>query len=307
MPAFGFNRFTIPFVQAVNDKEVAVSGDGSEGDPFVYSHIGFRLSDRILSALDRLFGDLVARFATPAYPGLTRFAYIYPFAGACDWSHAMNIADEEGGYTKYEILWAGTVTHNANGILGGTGNTQADGGWGTAYPNPQGENWVYKTFGFYSRTNNAAVDKNMQASASNTNGYTYNQGIHPRYSDGNAYFDNCLYSGPASGGNRIPIAVTDSLGLYGCSRELGWPGYANLFRAYKRNVQLAYESTAAQPLSGQGGGVMMIYPTSRTLSFVFATKGYGGPANVYAFLNYPQYLAFADCVQRFQVGMARAV
>ena len=293
MPAFGCNRFTIPFLETVLQKEVVVSGDGSEEDPFVYEHVGFRFSDRIVSALDRFLGQVIARLASDTYPGLKRFAYIYPLVGGLDWTHSMNLADEEGGYEKYKITWTGTA-HNENGILGGTGATGALGGV------INGENWIFKTFGFYSCTNNAGVEKSMNATAYRSDGYTFQQGIHPRYSDGNAYFDNCLYSGPSSGGNRLVTAVGDSLGLYGVSRELNWPGWPHLLRSWKRNVNLAYEGTTAQGFGGQGGGEMIIYPTNRRLAFVFATKNN-------CFFNMIEYPAFADMVQRFQVGLARAV
>ena len=100
MPAFGVNRFTIPFLEAVLEKEVVVSGDGSEEDPYVYEKVGFRLSDRIISSVDRLLDQVISRFASATYPGLSRFAFFYPLVGATDWTHSMNLADEEGGYSE---------------------------------------------------------------------------------------------------------------------------------------------------------------------------------------------------------------
>jgi hypothetical protein len=294
MPAFGFNRFTIPFLQAILYRQ-------NTATPPVT--IGFRLSDRIQSALDRLHSDLVTTYSNDACPALKRWAYLYPFVGATDWSHAMNMADIDGGYKKYTITWSGAMTHTELGILGaGNGNTNADCG---SYVDPAKlENWVHKSFGFYSRTNNQGTERTMDAINPQVqpNGYTYSQHIHPRYSDGNVYARNTFYSNAsASGGNVVVGSCGFSNGLYSLSRMVG----GNDMRLTLNGTNYwAVDTTAPNGLGyGDGksdGSFMKIFPTNRQLAFVFQT--------IYAQTLTPaENVTFYTIIQRFQIGMGRAV
>lgn len=303
MPAFGHNRFSIPFVLNILERQILVSGGtGEEDDPPVYNVIGFRLNDRILSAIDRLYGDL-ARFANATYPGLKRWCWVYPFVGGQDWTHAMNIVDLDGDFTKYLLTYTGTITHSALGITigtGGTCDTHADCG----YVNDQDglDNWVSKTFGIYSRSDTAPAASDMGAYRRETNGYDYYQTLYCRYSDGNAYFDNVraqLVSSGAQAGNRIgPVAVANSKGLFADSRQIT----SNDHRGFRNGVQLGATDTSVASGLGTGtvrGSTMKIYGP-RNYAFAFSTKRGGS-------LSVAENAVLYTVVQRFQVAMLRQV
>lgn len=280
MPAFGLNRFAVSFCEAILQKPVQ----------------GFRLSDRVISAVDTLYADLVRRFASTTYPGMSRYVFVYPFVGARDWTHSMNMADLDGGFTKYSILWSGT-THNELGIFGGQGNTQAD--CGSANGGPQDENWVGKSFGFYCRTNSVANEACMQAQTPvQPNGYTYQQHILPRNTDGNVYFRNAFFVGPSNGGNSVQGACGQSHGLFVDSKQPA----GNDHRGTLNGQQFWGVDTGPSIGMGYGTGGAMMYITagSRNLAFVFSTKHNCAfsPTEVADFYLF---------VQRFQVAMQRAV
>jgi hypothetical protein len=291
MPAFGCNRFTIPFIQAILYRQNTAVPPAT---------IGFRLSDRIQSALDRLHSDIVTTYSSDEVPGLKRWAYIYPFVGAVDWSHAMNMADTDGGYKKYTITWSG-VAHSENGVLGGTANTNAD--CGTYVRQPHAENWNRKSFGFYSRSNNTGAERTMDANTvMQPNGYVYTQHIHPRYVDGNVYVRNCCYSNASVGltGNLIVGGCGFSHGLYSLSR-IG----ANDHRLTLNGVNYWAVDTTGEVGLGYGNGpsdntFMMLNFASRQIAFVLQTVYNRG-------LTPAENVSFYTIVQRFQTGMNRAV
>ena len=68
MPAFGVNRITAAFCRRVLEEP----------------EVGFRLSDRIVSGLDRFVGAICGRFSNAANPLLSRWLFIYPFVGGTD-------------------------------------------------------------------------------------------------------------------------------------------------------------------------------------------------------------------------------
>src|SRR4029077_20675191 len=77
MPAFGPNPITNAFAERILSEPVK----------------GFRLTDRVVSALDRFIGAL-SRFILPSEPGIfRRWLWIYPFVGGTDWTHSLNLAD----------------------------------------------------------------------------------------------------------------------------------------------------------------------------------------------------------------------
>lgn len=263
MPAFGYNRYSLPFILRVFEAE----------------DWGFRLSDRIASALDRFCGDIIGRFASTTYPGWERWSFIYPFIGGIAETHGLNLADLE----NYNIIWSATgVTHSAIGVTfasGGSGATGVDCG-STAPDFPK--NWVYKSFGLYSRTNSAATARNMNASAGSNS-----QGMHIRYTDGNGYFDNNFPS------NRVAGAVADSLGLFIVSRMNGTD-----LRAYKRGVQIGTTNTTGA--IGLTGSAPMTFQDVRNWGFAFSTVHNG-------FFSAAENAVFDYFVQRFQVALGRAV
>src|SRR4029077_1205768 len=194
------------------------------------------------------------------------------------------------------------MAHSELGILGGgSGNTNADCG---NYIDPaKVENWVRKSFGFYSRTNNAGAERTMDATAPQLqpNGYNYTQHIHPRYTDGNVYLRFNMYSNAsASGGNQVVGSCGFSHGLYSASRT----GANDLRLTLNGTNYWAVDTSQEQGLGyGDGhsdGAFMKIFPTNRQIAFVFQTV-YGQA------LNPAENVSFYTIVQRFQAGMGRAV
>jgi hypothetical protein len=260
MPAFGSNSITNAFAEKIL----------SEPDK------GFRLSDRIVSAIDRFIGAL-SRFIVPGQPGvMTRWLFIYPFVGGADWTHALNLADVAGNFEKYKITWSGSVTHNANGVTmgsGSQGNTNIDCADVTNFP----EAWNRKSQGVYSRTNSAVNFRDVSAQFTEPrNGYTYWQGLHLRFADGNYYGDLCYYqkTGVTTTPNRVgPVAVADSLGLFVDSQR--GSVLSPYHYLYKRGALVASESTPEVGMGyGDAGSGAWLYLTGsgRNYAFFFSTK-----------------------------------
>jgi hypothetical protein len=306
VPAFGCNPITIAFAEVVLEKQRVVSGDGSEEDPYVYERIGFRLTDRIISALDRFIGAL-SRFRPAGDAGvLDRWLFLYPFVGGVDWVHSLNLADLDGNFEKFTITWSGAVTHNQNGVTfaaGGKGNTGCD----CADSKNNFAAWNRKSFGLYSRTNSAVNSVDMYAGFTEPrNGYAYSQGIYPRYGDGICYCDLCYYSkaGVATTPNRAQVAVADSLGLI--SNTQRGPAIAPYHYIHKKGVYIAGENTGEVGMGyGDGLGLaMMIFQGTRNWAFAFSTKHpkaleYPGLPGSNADFNY--------FVQQLQVALLRNV
>jgi|SRR5580765_7236946 len=268
MPAFGSNRFTCAFARRV-----------------LYEPIkGFRLNDRVVSALDRFIGALT-RFVLPTEPGIMRrWLFIYPFVGGADWTHSLNLADApDSGYVvpggtglfnRFSITWSGGVIHNALGVTmnNGTGNTGCD----CADINATGGcAWNRKSHGLYSRTNSASAARDMSAQfVEPRNGYSYWQGIHLRYTDGNVYGDLVYYakSGVTTTPNRDTVAVSDSLGLFSDNQR--GPYLGTYHYMYKRGVYIAGDNTGEVGM-GYGdpnSGAWMMLTGTRNLAFFFSTR-----------------------------------
>lgn len=263
MPAFGSNAITVKFALRIKNEPVK----------------GFRLSDRIVSAIDRFVGAL-SRFIVPGEAGvMTRWLFIYPFVGGKDWTHALNLADVAGNFQRFKITWSGSIVHDALGVTFATdsmGNTNCD--CADAVNNP--EAWNRKSHGFYCRSNFAAGDKAIQAFFTEPiNGWYYNQGIHPRYYDGKLYGD-LVYAtfGSTYAVNRTSVAIGDSLGLYSDNQRGtygGAPIYGTSHYTYKRGVYVAGDSTSEIGMgygTAGSGAWMLISGAGRNLSFVFSTK-----------------------------------
>ena len=285
MPAFGSNSITCAFARRVLYEPVK----------------GFRLSDRIVSAIDRFVGALT-RFIVPGEPGvMNRWLFIYPFVGARDWTHALNLADAPGSgyrggrsdgagiyaptgkFNRFAFAWTGGVTHNDLGVTfasDGSGNTNCD----CADVYNCDNAWNRKSHGFYCRTNSAYAGYGMYASFYEPrNGYNYTQGIYPRYSDGTCYGDLCVLSKPGVfAGNRNQVAVGDSLGLFTDSQRGPYYGVAHYM--YKRGGYISGDNSAENGM-GYGdanSGAWMTMGTPRNFSFMFSTRHtrvLGGPLN----------------------------
>jgi hypothetical protein len=262
MPAFGSNRLTVAFALRVRREPGK----------------GFRLSERIVSALDRFIGQFAGNFATSDYPLLARFLFIYPFVGASDWTHSLNLADFEGNFNRYAITWSGSVSHDPYGVTMGGGSygdchlDMAD----LSFTGSQNAwNWNRRSWGIYCGTNSLVNIRDVSASfVEPKNGYTYWQGMHLRWGDGKAYFD--LVSGASAGGtfgNRVAVAVGDSLGLFVDSQR--GATIAPYHFLYKRGVYIGSESSAETGMGyGDPGSGAWLYlqGSGRRFSFFFSTK-----------------------------------
>lgn len=271
MPAFGSNRFTCAFARRILYEPAR----------------GFRLSDRIVSALDRFIGALT-RFILPTEPGIfTRWLWIYPFVGSSDWTHSLNLADAPdsgyavpkatGKFDLFSITWSAQVIHNIFGVTmnSGTGNTNCDMAdvhtWNAT-------NWNRRTHGLYSRTNIVSSARDCSASfVEPHNGYLYYQGIHPRYTDGQCYGQLCIQvsnggNGSSAGSNSAVVAVSDSLGLI-TDTQRGAQGNPSHFLC-KRGVYIVGENTTELGMGyGDVGSNAWMYLTgTRNLSFFFSTR-----------------------------------
>lgn len=275
MPAFGSNSVTCAFARRV----------------LYEPNRGFRLSDRIVSAIDRFVGALT-RFKHPtAYMDqgvMNRWLFIYPFVGGTDWTHALNLADVDGNFGQVpgvapnifgkSLQWSGSVTHNQFGVTlaaGAVGNTGLDAAdWHTYY-----WAWNRKSHGVYSRTNVAVNVRDVTAEfVEPRNGARYWQGLHLRWGDGLYYGDLCVYvpsSGPF-GGDRAQVAVSDSLGLFSDSqRGNEYPG-GPFHYTYKRGVYICGDNSAETGMGygdvGSGAWLYLNGGSGRTYSFFFSTK-----------------------------------
>jgi hypothetical protein len=267
MPAFGSNPFTIAFAQRVLNEPLK----------------GFRLNDRIVSALDRFIGAL-SRFIVPSEPGIfRRWLWIYPFVGGTDWTHGLNLADAPnsgywipgatGKFERFKMTWSGPVIHNDFGVTlnNGSGNTNCDMADIAA---TSGAAWNRRSHGVYCRTNSALNVREVSASfVEPRNGFIYVQGLILRYSDGNYYGDLCRYfkSGVPEAGNRVQVAINDSLGLYSDNQR--GPYYGSSHYTYKRGVAIGYDNTGEVGM-GYGdpnSGAWMLLQGTRNFSFFFST------------------------------------
>jgi hypothetical protein len=288
MPAFGCNPITIAFAERILNEPIK----------------GFRLSDRIVSAIDRFVGAL-SRFLVPGEPGvMNRWLFIYPFVGSTDWTHSLNLADApnsgyQGGqgvgvgpyaptgkFERYRITWSGAVTHNDFGVTpgSGTGNTNCDMANTTSNFNA----WNRRSQGYYSRTNSATTDTCLWAGLLEPrNGYTYYCGGHPRYTTGDyyGYLNYYAKSGVATVPNTVQVAVSDSLGLFSDNQRgpLGaaWQPYHYTF---KRGALIGGENSGEVGMGygDVGSNAWMAINGNRNLAFVFSTRylrTMGGPRN----------------------------
>jgi hypothetical protein len=299
---------------------------------------GFRLSDRIVSALDRFIGSL-ARFllaGNPVIAGnpgvMARFLFIYPFVGSTDWTHSLNLADYRGpnnplNFTRFTITWSSPITHNELGIQGsGLGNTNCQmadaGGIRAGMEGVGGSAWNRKSWGFYSRSNIVSTGSDMVAAFTEPrNGYTYYTQIHGRYTDGNIYSRNIMHSHPSDPAASSPprsanfsVAMPHTLGMI-MSNQRGtvlsphhWIGLGTTYLGGDDGNEIGM---------GYGDGTQnvpwYIYPF-RNLALVFSTKHpypFNGkdPTTGVDFHSTAggTWDHFAIFVQQLQVALARAV
>ena len=305
MPAFGCNQYALPFIMGIFDKEVLVSGGGVDEDgnpiPPVYESIGFRLSDRIVTAVDRFVGSVIGRLSAagptsynPNGYGWGRWLFMHLFVGGMDWTHAIDIVG------NYDLTFSGTVTHHANGITFGSGGI-ANTGCDMANASANGKAWNRRAQGFYCRTNNVADERNLNAFVSDANGHNYWQGIYPRYTDGRAISDFHSYqnrSTLAIGYNRAEIAT--SPGSHGFWVQLRT--HASDHRLFRNGVTLASDAASEVGMGTGTGPVSMLTlsSASRNFCFLFSTKHLNS-------LNAAEVGWFNDFVQALQIALQRNV
>jgi hypothetical protein len=184
------------------------------------------------------------------------------------------VADDGGGFGKYEILWsAGGVTHSAGGVglasQAATGNTRCDFA-DNGFVGGSSEPWYYHSFGFYARSNAALNEVGMQAYllTNPSNGYTYYQRIIPRF--GMAALFHYLWAvktGQPTYEDQVSVAVADSLGLIVPADkqrvDFSW------FQAWGTGGATVTVNTGMG--DGKGGAPVSFFG-NRTIAFGFATR-----------------------------------
>jgi hypothetical protein len=236
----------------------------------------------------------LTRFIVPDEPGIfNRWLFIYPFVGATNWTHSLNLADApdagyQGGqgvgvgphaptgkFDRFSITWSAEVTHNTNGVTmnNGSGNLNVD----VADTTNCVWAWNRKSHGLYSRTN-AVTGSPRDLTAQFVeprNGYTYIQGIHVRNADGITYGQLCYYakSGVATTPNQNNSTTTDSLGLFSDNqRGAEYPG-GPFHYMYKRGVYVGGENSGESGMGYGTGPPTWLYLTGyRNFAFLFSTR-----------------------------------
>ena len=104
-----------------------------EPTPPTYNKVGFRLTDRQLTAIDEFVGGVIGRLSATTNKnyiadgktyGWGRWLLMYLFIGGIEWAHSIDIT---GNYNA--PVWSGTITHNQNGFTCGASgkfDTQCD-------------------------------------------------------------------------------------------------------------------------------------------------------------------------------------
>lgn len=217
----------------------------------------------------------------------TKFIAIYPYVGGTATTHKFNLKNPLDTNAAFRIVWAGGVTHNANGITGNGTN-----GYGETYIQPSTAlNQNNTHIAFYSRTNsqqNASnaemgiTDGTLNASLRICSRNTSNQSIY-------SINDN------AAG---IVASITDSTGFWIASRTA-----SNARKLYRNGTSLqnttnasVARSTATIPVLGQkaANNTMNHYSIKN-----FAFASIGESFNDTEAANY--YIA----VQAFQTTLGR--
>jgi len=189
-----------------------------------------------MNAVNQLVIDL------KGYNIWTKCIAIYPYVGGTATTHKFNLVNPLDTNAAFRILWAGGVTHNANGVTGNGTN-----GYGETYIQPSTHLTQNSThISFWSKTNsqNTNAEMGIQDGALNAS---------LRVVTRNAS-NQSIYSVNDNTGS-VATSITDSSGFWVISRTA-----SNSRKLYRNGTSLltnttvsVARSTATIPVLGQKG------------------------------------------------------
>jgi hypothetical protein len=217
----------------------------------------------------------------------TKCIAIYPYVGGTATTHKFNLKNPLDTNAAFRILWAGGVTHNANGVTGNGTN-----GYGETYIQPSSHLILNDThIAFWSRTNSTQNASNAEMGIADG---TLNASLRICSRNGS---NQSIYS---INDNTVGIAtsITDSTGFWIVSRTA-----SNLRKLYRNgssinsstNASVA-RSTSTIPVLGQKTATNTMNHYS-IKNFSFASVGTG--------INDADALAFYNIVNTFNTALGR--
>jgi hypothetical protein len=217
----------------------------------------------------------------------TKFIALYPYVGGTATTHKFNLKNPLDTNAAYRILWAGGVTHNANGVTGNGTN-----GYGETYIQPSTHLTQNSThIAFWSRTNSTQNASNAEMGIADG---TLNASLRICSRNGS---NQSIYS---INDNTVGIAtsITDSTGFWIASRTA-----SNARKLYRNgssinsstNASVA-RSTSTIPVLGQKTATNTMNHYS-IKNFSFASVGQG--------LTDADALAFYNIVNTFNTALGR--
>lgn len=260
---------------------VPVGGGGGDADAQAFLTATGIVDATITAAINQLVDDLKAENIW------TKMAALYPFVGGTADTHKYNLKDPRDLDAAFRITWAGTITHNANGItpdgLTGYGNTHLD-----------GSNLLDRDvhLSFYSKTDVATNGHDISASG------TTNLFLRARVATGNFNF-RCTGLG-----TQAIVANANSFGHYVGSRTS-----ATSSTGYKNGVSLVTNVTNESEdttilsqsffIGAQGASGSPVAGTFTSRNYALASIGAG--------LTPQDADVYYTAVQSFQTALGRQV
>jgi hypothetical protein len=153
----------------------------------------------------------------------TKMTVIYPYVGGAATPHSFNLKAPGSN----QITWAGTVTHNSNGVTGNGSTGRGDTGLNCS----SGLSINDTHFCVYSRTSSTATSCEIGALGTGSLQYS---GVFCKYTDNNMYGE-LWATGTAN--DEAFANVTNSQGLFTASRRA-----INDFEIYRNATSLATKS-----------------------------------------------------------------
>jgi hypothetical protein len=217
----------------------------------------------------------------------TKFIALYPYVGGTATTHKFNLKNPLDTNAAFRILWAGGVTHNANGVTGNGTN-----GYGETYIQPSSHLILNDTHvAFWSRTNSTQASSNAEMGI--TDG-TLNASLRICSRNGSNQSIYLINDNTAG----IATSITDSTGFWIASRTA-----SNSRKLYRNgssinsstNASVA-RSTSTIPVLGQKTATNTMNHYS-IKNFSFASVGTG--------INDAEALAFYNIVNTFNTALGR--
>jgi hypothetical protein len=212
-----------------------------------------------MNAVNQLVIDL------KSYNIWQKFIAIYPYVGGTATTHKFNLVNPLDTNAAFRILWAGGVTHNANGVTGNGTN-----GYGETYIQPLIHLTQNSThIAFWSRTNSTQASSNAEMGI--TDG-TLNASL--RICSRNGSNQSTYYINDNTLG--LVTSITDSTGFWIASRTA-----SNSKKLYRNGIVLSSVTTASVARSTSTIPVLGQKTATNTMNhysiknFSFASVGQG--------------------------------